>query len=206
MDRRQILVTAGSLGSISVAGCVSAEFGAETEDDDLPDPVVEDVRVPAVEHVDRDGMPPVESIDADSESDPEFAGPFENAGDAGEAAISLYLLEADDADGDVLTAAAPARMTVVYFAAGERREVAFDDVSPEGYEAYYLEAQIGSVEADVRNDGEAGPVEVALTAPDGERVDERRTLEVEADATATVSFDGALMRDAYDVRAEAADE
>ncbi|MDF9747428.1 hypothetical protein [Natrinema salsiterrestre] len=204
MDRRGVLATAGSLFTISAAGC--AAFESEPDDEDPPEPIVEDVRVPAVEHVDRDVLPPVESIDPDSDSDREFAGTFENAGDAGDAAISLYLLEADDADADVLTAGAPARVTVVRFAAGERRDVTFDDVSPEGDDAYYLEAQIGSVEADVRNDGEDGLVEVVLTSPDGEPTGKRRTLELDADATETVSFDGAFMRDAYDVRAEAADE
>ncbi|WP_226005053.1 hypothetical protein [Natrinema salinisoli] len=203
MDRRGVLAAAGSLFTISAAGC--AAFESEPDDEDLPEPVVEDVRVPAVEHVDRDVLPPVESIDAGSDSDREFAATFENAGDAGDAAISLYLLEADD-DEDVLTAGAPARVTVVHFAAGERRDVAFDDVAPEGDDAYYLEAQIGSVEADVRNDGEEGLVEVVLTSPDGEPTGKRRTLELDADATETISFDGAFMREAYDVRAEAADQ
>lgn len=216
MDRRQVLAAAGSLLAPATAGCTSLEPDGEGGAGDPPKPVVEDVRIPAVEHVDRDGMPPVESIDsgsdaetdadADADTDPEFTATFENVGDAGEAAISLSLLEADDPDGDVLTAGAPARTTFVDFAAGERREVAFDDVSAEGADAYYLEARIGSIQADVRNDGAAGLVEVALTAPDGERVDKRRTLELGADETATVSFDGAFMRDAYDVRAEPATE
>ncbi|OAQ53334.1 hypothetical protein HTG_07595 [Natrinema mahii] len=204
MDRRGVLAAAGSLLAVSAAGCAGSE--SESDGEDPPKPVVEDVRVPVVERVDADGVPSVESIDAGSDSNREFAATFENAGDAGDAAISLYLLEADDPDGDVLTASAPARVRVVRFAAGERRAVAFDDVSPEGYDAYYLEAQIGSVEADVRNDGEDGLVEVVLTSPDGEPTDKRRTIELAADATETVSFDGAFVREAYDVRAEAADE
>ncbi len=203
MDRRGVLVAAGSLFTVPTAGC--AAFESES-DEEPPKPVVEDVRVPAVERVGGDGVPAVQSIDADSDSDREFAATFENAGDAGDAAISLYLLEADDTDEDILTAGGPARVTVVRFAAGERRDVAFEDVSPAGYDAYYLEARIGSVEADVRNDGESGLVEVVLTSPDGEPTDKRRTLELDADATETVSFDGAFVRDAYDVRAEAADE
>ncbi|MBZ6495366.1 hypothetical protein [Natrinema longum] len=200
MDRRGVLAAGGSLFTISAAGCAAFE----SESEDPPEPVVGDVRVPAVEHVDGDVVPPVESIDADS--DHEFAATFENAGDDGEAAISLYLLEADETDGDVLTAGAPARVTLVHFAAGERRDVVVDDVSAEGYDAYFLEAQVGSVEADVRNDGEEGLVEIALTSPDGETTDERRTLELDADATETVSFDGPFVREAYDVRVKAADE
>ncbi len=204
MDRRGVLAGAGSLLATAAAGCTA--FESEPEDEDPPEPVVEDVRVPAVEHVDGDVVTPIEPIDADSDSDREFAATFENAGDAGDAAISLYLLEVDDADEDVLTAGAPARVTVVHFAAGERRNVAIDGVSPAGYDAYFLEAQIGSVEAGVRNDGGDGPVEVVLTSPDGEPTDEQRTLELDADATETVSFDGPFMWEAYDVQAEAADQ
>lgn len=204
MERQRVLAAAGSLLLTAAAGCASSEPEPGDEDEDPPKPVVEGVRVPAVERVGRDGLPSIESIDADS--GPKFGATFENAGDAGEAAISLYLLEADETDEDVLTASAPARVTVVRFAAGERRDVVFDDVSSAGNDAYYFEARIGSVEADVRNDGENGPVEVALTSPDGETVDERRTLEVDADATETVSFDGPFVRDAYDARAEAAGE
>ncbi|QCW04683.1 hypothetical protein [Natrinema pallidum] len=204
MNRRGILAAAGSLPAISAAGC--AAFEPESDEKDPPNPVVEEVRVPVVEHVDADGVPPVESIDAGSDSDRGFTGTFENAGDAGDAAISLYLLEADDTDGDVLTASVPARVTFVHFAAGERRAVTIDGVSSEGYDSYFLEAQIGSVEADVRNEGEDGPVEIALTSPDGETTADRRTLELDADATETVSFEGPFVREAYDVQAEAADE
>ncbi|EMA31886.1 hypothetical protein [Halobiforma nitratireducens] len=207
MERRRALVTAGGLFPMAISGCVSRSSEPEDlDEDDPPDPVVEDVRIPAVEHVDRNGMPLIEPIDEDADSALEFAGTFENAGDAGDAVISLYLLEADGTDESALVAGAPARGTVARFAAGERREIVFDDVSPQEYDAYFLEAQIGSVEADVRNDGEAGKVEVVLTGPGGQRADERRTVEIDADGTETISFDGPFMRESYDVRAEPVDE
>lgn len=203
MDRRRVLVGVESLLAAPIAGCVSAEFAADDDDGQPPEPVVEAVRIPAVDHVEG-GVPPVESIDADA--DLEFAATFENTGDAGVAAISLYLLEATDGDESVLTAGGPARVTRVDFEAGERREVSFDDVSPDGYDVYYLRANVGSVEADVHNEGADGPVEVALTSPNGEATDERRTLELAAGATETVSFDGPFVRAAYDVEASAVDE
>ncbi|ELZ06368.1 hypothetical protein C482_01060 [Natrialba chahannaoensis JCM 10990] len=227
MERRQVFATAGGLLPISVAGCVSVSTESADEDDELPEPVVEAVRIPAVAHVDRDGMPPIESIDADassssnsssgSASDPdsastlELTGTFENNGDPGEATILLYLLEASDDSDSVLTAAAPARATTAHFEAGERREIVFDDTDVDlgGYDAYYLEAQIGAIEADVRNDGEAGPIDVTLTTPSGGQVrghiDDQQELELATEETETVSFEGAFLRgrESYDVRAEA---
>ncbi|ELY90230.1 hypothetical protein C483_11998 [Natrialba hulunbeirensis JCM 10989] len=235
MDRRRVLAAAGGLLPLSLAGCVSVSTESTDETDDLPDPVVEAVRVPAVAHVDRNGMPPIESIDADAgfesdldsgsdsntntntntntNSDLEPAGTFENNGDPGEATILLYLLESDDDSDTVLTAAAPALGTSAHFDAGERREIVFDDVDVDvdgnldEYDAYYLEAQIGSIEADVQNDGEAGSIDVTLTTPSGEQVrghiDDQQVLELATDETETVSFEGAFSRESYDVRAEA---
>ncbi|OIB55698.1 hypothetical protein [Natrialba sp. SSL1] len=223
MERRRVLATAGTLLPTSVAGCISISTDSGDEGGEFPEPVVEAVRVPAVAHVDRDGMPPIESIDADaspspssnsgSASDPdststlELTGTFENDGDPGEATILLYLLEADDDSDAVLTAPAPAHGTSVHFDAGERREIVFDDADLDGYDAYYLEAQIGAIEADVRNDGEAGAIDVTLTTPSGGQVrghiDDQQELELDPDETETISFEGAFSRDSYDVHAEA---
>ncbi|MCU4740919.1 hypothetical protein OB955_13540 [Halobacteria archaeon AArc-m2/3/4] len=214
MERRRVLVGAGCLLVSSISGCVAVDPAEDDSDDEPPEPVVEDVRVPAVERVDDNGdvdtdagggMPTVESID-DADSDLEFAATFENAGDTGEAAISLYLLEATGDDESVLSAGAPARVSLMTFEVDERREVSFDDVSPNGYDAYYFTVHVGSVEADVHNEGEDGLVEVELTSPNGETTDERISLELAAGATETVSFDGPFSREEYDVWVGAVDE
>lgn len=213
MNRRKYVLLATSATIGSLAGCF-ADDG--TEDDDDTDDESDENPDGGASNEDGTDETGSETDDEGSETetravDPEVTGgsypdpqavsihdehlsgdrfehfiEIQNTGDAGSIEYTLVWLE-DQQDDVFGPNSAPVLTQDRYFDADERREVSVIEDRPDQYDAYGFRLYPGEVTLEVENSGGEGRVNVMLL--EGSEIVEEATLLVDADSTATVSFD-----------------
>lgn len=199
MHRRRYMALAGSGLAGVLAGCL--RIGV---DEERPEPTVRELRVPEPALPEHDQLHP-EPIPDDEAS---VSEPVRNRGGAGHVHVTLTPLEPSEGSGDGVATGVTARASNVTLAANETRTVAFEDVPADDAERYVVQAFPASATAVVHNEGPSGRVVVELTSADGERVHDRRTIELGSEATREVTFTGTpvqLSDGDLDARAEPAE-
>lgn len=233
MDRRRFLLGSG-VGAVSfLGGCLtegdSAEGDSETPDIHPPsgvdtnselttpnttesEPTVEDAFPEPVDptviatHSTDPRLVSMEEQSVGSRS--EFSVTVENTGIGGEIGVEFFWVKNLDEEWKGVENAGNRQKEserIVYFDAGERRDVSFVGDPPLGYEGYAFDLFAATFAADIRNDGGAGDVEVKLTNPDVmDAITARRTITLEEGATRRVEFttEHPQLGSAFDIEAD----
>ncbi|WP_209452128.1 hypothetical protein [Halosimplex halophilum] len=123
----------------------------------------------------------------------DFTATVENTGTAGDIGLTLVFLEDPD-DSVHSVGSKKVRSQKRFFSSGERRSTTMTAELEDGYEGYGFRLWAGEVEADIRNRGRSGDVEVQLLNEEGIGdtgvVLDEQTVDISGGETRTVLFEG----------------